>query len=534
MVTAIRLGRPQKDPVSPLGALVAEKMEMREIPLPELAARLRVSRATLWRFLHGKTEFSRRITIETLSFALGLEAEERVAFICACAKYLKYSEMIPTEASDSPGASGSKLGDGDAKYEQYLQTGEEASPAERFGSFIKQHMRGKGMSQSRLAGILSVAPSTISRLTRGRLGTTHAVDAQLICNVLDLTEMDRRTFFMLAAQACLLPIVHRACPEYLRFHPFERSIGWSLEEIEAEIVRLRERRNHGEVAVVYQLAGELFDKLFNSSVPVTRVARSPELAHIKLLVGFEFCEAQAVHLGWYARTGTMIQTLNRMENEVLLQFPPKVFASEHNHLLNLRGPLYYKIPHQTHVADTYLESIGELTRALDSLMSLHYEPTLRVELLRNRAHAYLLHGHENERKWRADLEVARNVAAAISTDERETFQALVEYSWGEGFRQLEYQSNIAPYARTLYMNEATRLLSQSGAIFHQHHRWEGYALLADIAEAHCVSWQDADEGLRRLDRLRSAAQQFYPSLLAKIERIATVAVRQKQISARTS
>jgi transcriptional regulator with XRE-family HTH domain len=388
-------------------------------------------------------------------------------------------------------------------------------------------MQAKGMSQCRLAHILSVAPSTISRLTRGKLGTTHKVDARLICNVLDLTEMDRRTFFTLAAQACVLPLAFRACPEHLRFHPFERSIGRSLEEIEDEIALLRERRNRGEVAVVYQLAGELFDKLFNSSVPATRVAKSPELAHAKLLVGFELCEVQAAHLGWYARTDTMIRTLNRIEKEVLLQFPPKVFASEHNRLLNLRGPLYYKLPCRTNIADSYLESIDELTTALNNLMSLHYEPTLRVELLRNRAHAYLLHGPENERKWRADLDAARHVAAAISTDERENFQALVEYSWGEGYRKLEYRSGIPSYARKLYMNEAIRLLSQSGAIFQQHYRWKGYALLAEIAEAHCVVWQDADEALLRLDHLRTVAQQFYPALLAKIERIATVAEREK-------
>lgn len=539
MAHASHSGRPRKGPTSPLGALVAEQMDAKGISIQGFAVRLRVSRATVWRFLNGRAGFSRRITVETLCQALMLVEEEQAAFMRASARYIEHAEIahgavqsVGTSGREAyeayAGCAGSKASDDDSQSLGRAHVHAEVSPALRFGQFVRDRMDTKGLSQSVLAHTLKVAPSTISRLTRGKLATTHAVDADTMCRALDLNEMDRRTFFVLAAQACLLPIVYRASPIQLRFQSFEQSLGLSLASIEQEMVTLRERRNNGEVAAVYQRAEELFELLFNRPLPVTQITRTPEIARAKLMVGFEFCEAQAAHLDWYLRIPKMIQTLDRMESDVVLRFPSRVFAAEHGHLLNLRGPLFYKRLNQKGLSDSYQESIGELSYALESQRSWYDEPTLHVELLRNRAHAYLLQG--DERKWRADLDVARNVARGMHNEERETFQALVEYSWGEGFTRLAYRRDIPLQMRRSYLQTALNMLSESEAVFHRHHRWQGYALLAQIAGAQCLILQDVDEALRRSECSRAAAQQFYPSLLAKIARTtsAAAAVRQKQ------
>lgn len=519
-----RPGRPRKNPASSLGVLIVEQMDMREISGPTLARRLNISRATLWRFLNGKGESSRRITVESLCRALELAGEERAAFVRACARYVgnaSQRENDNAEAEKTSGAVGGGTSDHDG------------SPLLKFGRFLEACLHTKGVSQSWLARQLKVAPSTISRLTRGKLATTHAVDVDSMCHALALDVMDRRAFLALAAEASLLPIVYRGAPAQLHFRPLERFIGQSFADVEREVGELRESRNRGEVAESFRRAKGLFEAMFDAPVATTRVARSPEFARAKLQVGFEYCEAQAAYLGWYARVPMMIETLSRMEREVISQFPTIVFASEHGHLLNLRGPLYYKRPNASLMPDRFGESIRELTQALDNMRWDYSEPTLQVELLRNRAHAHLLRGEIGDiRKWQDDLEMARRVASGIQGHERETFQALVEYSWGEGYRRLATERDRYLPDRKHYASKALNVLPAGVAVFHRHHYWEGYELLARIAEAQSLVLSDANEALRRLDALRATADVFYPSLLAKIDRAAVVALHHIQVGFR--
>lgn len=521
-------GRPRKKPTYPLGVLIVEQMDMRGISVLTLAGRLNISRATLWRFLQGKEEFSRRITVEALCRALELTGDERAAFVRACARYVENASQgehgIATDEETAGAGAGAAHG---------VASDHDGSPLLRFGHFLDVRLRAMGVSQSDLAKQLKVAPSTISRLTRGKLATTHKVDVDSMCRALGLDVMDRRAFLALAAEASLLPIVYRNAPAQLHFHPLERFIGRPFEDVEREVGELRERRNRGEVAESYRRAKELFEALFDAPVSSSRVAQSPEFARAKLQVAFEYCEAQAAHLGWYARVPMMIETLTRMEMEVISQFPTNVFASEYGHLFNLRGPLFYKRPNASAMPDRFGETIRELTRALDNMRRDYSEPTLQVELLRNRAHAHLLRGElrgemVDIRKWQDDLEMARRVASGIQGHAGETFQALVEYSWGEGYKRLATQRDRYLPDRKRYASKALNVLPAGAAVFHRHHYWEGYELLARIAEAQSLMLYDADESLRRLDALRATADVFYPSLLAKIDRAATVALRHKQ------
>lgn len=508
-------GRPRKKPTSPLGILIAEQMDRQGISESTLIRRLNISRATLWRLLQGKGESSRRITVEALCRALNLTGDERAAFAQACARSVGNASQGEQRLADAGETREAAGGDG--------------SSLLKFGRFLETRLRSMGRSQSWLARQLKVAPSTISRLARGKLATTHKVDVDSMCRALELDVMDRRAFLALAAEASLLPIVYRVAPAQLHFRPLERFVGQSFGDVEREVGELRESRNRGEVAASYRRAKVLFEALFDAPVSTSRVARSPEYARAKLQVGFEYCEAQAAHLGWYARVPMMIETLTRMEKEVISQFPTKVFASELGHVLNLRGPLHYKRPNASLMADRFGESIRELTRALENMRWDYHEPTLQVELLRNRAHAYLLRGEVGDiQKWQDDLEMARRVASGIQDYQGETFQALVEYSWGEGYKRLATLRGLYLPDRKRYASRALNVLPAGAAVFHRHHYWEGYELLARIAEAQSLMLYDADEALRRLDALRATADIFYPSLLAKIDRAATVAHRHKQ------
>ncbi len=524
-----RLGRPRKNPETPLGALIVNRMDARGISGPMLAKRLNISRATLWRFLNGKEETSRRITIESLCRALDLIGHEQSAFVQACASFIKGGGRIE---DDAPGAeeTGRAANVLDDSYMGSAHPDDDSAPTLKFGRFLGACLQAKGSSQSWLASQLNVAPSTISRLARGKLATTHAVDVDSMCHALELNVMDRRTFLALAAEASLLPIVYRATPVQLRFRPLEQSIGQSLEQVEHAVSELRERRNQGDVAASYRDAKALFEALFETPIAAPRLMKSPEFARAKLLVGFEYCEAQGAYLGWYNRVPMMIETLTRMETEVILYFPPKVFASEYGHLFNLRGPLYYKQRDASPVADQFGECIAELTRALENLRWYFSEHALQVELLRNRAHAYLLQG--NTQAWKVDLEMARHVASGIQGHERETFQALVEYSWGEGYKRLASWRALTTQERRFYANKALHALPEGAAVFQRHHNWEGYELLARIGEAQSLILYDADEALRRVELLRANAAVFYPSLLAKIDRVASAAERHKQATFR--
>lgn len=523
MTHTTRPGRPRKAPTSPLGALIARKMDARGISAQTLAARLAISRATLWRLMSGVEASSRRVTGESLCRALELTGVEQSAFMRECARYVTSPTFLAGDLPDRRTAGAAAHG-ADSSQLHTPEVGAEDTPRLRFGRFLRACLRAKGVSQSWLARQIKVAPSTISRLARGKLATTHRVEAEAICRALDLNAMDRRAFFALAAEAYLMPLAVRTALVQLRFRALEQRAGVSLEEVESEVVKLRARRNQGDVKVSYRRAKALFEAMFQSHTPITRLIRSPELARAKLLVGFEYCEAQAAYLNWYSRVPHMIATLNTMESEVIVYFPPSAFASERGHLLNLRGPLYYKRPDRYYTTDGLDETISELTHALIGIRT--DAPSLWVELLRNRAHAYLL--HDNVQAWQDDLQTARRVASGIQGHERERWQALVEYSWGEGYKRLANWRALQRDTRQRYVEKALHALLEGEAVFHRYHAWQGYELLARIAQAQCLILQDADEALRRVEALRAAAEGFYPSLLAKIDSATAAALRYRQ------
>lgn len=520
MAEATRKGRRRKPSSSSLGALVMSRMDALHMPTEVFARRLGVSRTTVWRLLQGKTAFSNRVTLADLCRSLEFEGSERRAFVQAYERERLGHSRAHRGAKRrlAPGA-------GTGTDEVRPAEGATATPPARFGAFLAARIARAGLSHHQFAQAVGVAPSTLSRVLRGKIRMTHTLDVRAIAHILELDRTDRRLLGELAMDAGVIALGVSAAPPNLPFLGLERSLGRTLDDIDREVISLRERRNRGEVAVAYGEARALFSRLFDYPLPVTTMVKSPELARVKLRVGFEHCEAQAAALRWYERAVEMKRTLDRMEADVLRHFPPRELASEYGHLVNLRAPLLREQPAASHgAAGGPDESIWQFTWAFESLMPWIVEPTLKVELLRNRAHTYLLRrGDGDLARWRTDLTTAASVAAAIRGPDREAFRALVEYSWGEGYKRLAYALGLTPRQRAQHVRQAMDALAAGNAEFRTRPQWQGYSLLARIAAAQCVAWQDLDEALRQGEQLRADALRTYPALAQKVDRTMSLA-----------
>jgi hypothetical protein len=106
-------------------------------------------------------------------------------------------------------------------------------------------------------------------------------------------------------------------------------------------------------------------------------------------------------------------------------------------------------------------------------------------------------------------------------------QALIVYSWSEGYKRLASQPHLLSRARQQYLQEAQCAVRTGEAVFQRSLPWRGYALLARIAEAQCLVWSEPEEALARAKELRTEAQTVYPALMVKIDRAAEAARRRQ-------
>lgn len=504
-----RRGRPVKTPLTAIGALIAEHLDSANLTLAQFAARLGVSRTTVWRLLHARTSVSYSVSVDEICRALALSGEDEDAFIrayLACLNRSATPEITGRRPSELPAAPN------------------EISAREQLRVFLREQRRQRKLTFATLARELGVEPSTLVRLLRGEVRRTHAFTADHVITSLQLEGIARRRFLQLATEVGLFAVSSGFPVAAGHFLSLERAIG-TLDEIVQEVISLRGRRNHGEVAPAAERTRILFERLYDHTSLTLSQRQSPELAHVRLLVGFENAEAQAASLPWYERAASMIVTLDRMEREVLSAFPPNQFPSEYGHLSNLRAPQYRSSRNDAHTALVYGEDIEELTRAVKHYnFYLHRrEPSLYVELLRNRAHLYLLSG--DQRRWCADLEAAERVADSMPGVEGEQFRALVTYSWGEGYKRSATALGVSMRDRQRLSRTGIDFLQRGRAEFARHPHWDGYALLADIAEAQCLTWLDADAAIYATTTLSETAQRQYPALVQKVTRARHLALR---------
>jgi transcriptional regulator with XRE-family HTH domain len=521
-VGSSRRGRHAKEPLTATGALIVARLNEANLSTAQFATRLGVSRTTVWRLLQGRTSVSYSVSIGDICRALALSGEDEAAFVHAYIASLgqpatrgRATATAPTRASAS-----------DAMYHpaETPTDSNERAARERLRVFLRERRKERQLTFAALAERLDIKPSTLVRLLRGEVQRTHAFSADRVIASLRLEGMARRQFLTLAAEAGLFAVSFGFPTAVGRFLSLEREMG-TLDDIEREVIALRERRNRGEVLPAAERARILFERLYDHTPLTSSQRQSPELAHVRLLVGFEYAEAQAASVPWYERAASMIGTLNRMEREVLLQFPPKQFPSEYGHVINLRAPQYRSSRDADHKELIFGEDMRELTRAIEDYRRYldRREPSLYVELLRNRAHLYLLSG--DQAKWRADLEAAERVASSMSGAEGEQFRALVIYSWGEGYKRSAIAPGISARERQRLSLKGIEWLRRGRDVFERHVNWEGYALLAGIAEAQCLTWLDADAAIGATDALTETARLQYPALVQKVARARRLALR---------
>lgn len=508
-----REGRPIHYPAWAPGRLIVEQLDALALPMHEFARRLGISRGTAWRFLHGKVGFSNRITMGDICRALELSGDRQVAFLRAYKASIQARDHPETHIG-KPAPAPQRPSINPATAAQASETG---TTSAALATFLRERIAGRGLSCALFARTLGVAPSTISRLLRGKIARTHVLGYQAIARALELDGTDRQTFLKLARDAGIFALPSGA-PARLSFTPLEQSLGAPLEALEAQLVQLRGRREGGDIASVHEYVHRLFVQLFDTPAPTGHLLKSPELARLKLQVGFELCQTQAAILPWYERVTSMLNTLDRMQIDVLqyFPFPPRQFLSEYGHIVNLRAPLYRELPRSQAGRTPFDEGLGQFNWALEVIMPGLHEPTLHIEMLRNRAHLHVLKG--DIRGWRHDLMLAERIAATVAAGERDMWEALVTYSWGEGYKRLANRVDLFPMQRREYRRHALDALRPSSKTFDGATAWAGYALLARIAEVQCLLPLDRDEATRRATQLRLQAQRVYPALVQKIDR----------------
>lgn len=500
-------GRPMHTPASEPGRFIARRLQELGLAQGDFAARLCVSRTTIWRMLHGKTAYTTRPALGALCDALELTSAQRTALM-RLSGASDQSPAATTGAAPHPSATASS-GLGSPEPDQMAS-------AQQLRAFLKRQLKLAHMTSTSFAAQLGVTTSTVTRLLNGDAASTHRIRPQRVAAVLHLEGYDRRTFLWIAFQAGLFAVTPQAPRPRGPMAQLERRLGLALDQVAPAVAALAVRRDRGEVADVYRQTRQLFVRLFDDVTPTLR--RSAEVAQARLRVGFAYCEALAAALPWYQREAQMIAVLDRMQQEVVQYFPPTIFASEYGHIVNLRAPLYRTVDRGRPPRGEYQACIAELTDGLEHSISPRAEPTLHIELLRNRAHTYLY--DRDSSRWRQDLEVAERLANGLRGEEGDQFRALVTYSWGEGYTHLVRQPDLVAALRRRYVQEALALLATAEPIFRRYPPWQGYALLAGIARAECLVSSAPDEAARQLRVLHREAEQHYPALTAKIARVA--------------
>src|SRR5436305_14645490 len=99
---------------------------------------------------------------------------------------------------------------------------------------------------------------------------------------------------------------------------------------------------------------------------------------------------------------------------------------------------------------------------------------------------------------------------------------------GEGYKRLAFDNKhtLPVYIRACYAQKALDSFSRS---------WDAlkldsvaHYLVGQVSAAQCFIWIDPDEAIRQTYQIRDLAVQFYPSLLAKIDRTIYLAKLRRQ------
>ncbi len=151
-------------------------------------------------------------------------------------------------------------------------------------------------------------------------------------------------------------------------------------------------------------------------------------------------------------------------------------------------------------------------------------PYLKAALLRDSAHVRAVQGDETS--WSHAIEEALRHAAHVRDPDGERIYSLLKDTQGNGYKRLAYNPRLSlpESTRRKYAQLALDCFREAQASSVD--RWlidtsavvvDGHPLIVALSIAQCFVWIDPYKTLDLLERLRTKATRFLPSLLAKID-----------------
>jgi len=320
-----------------------------------------------------------------------------------------------------------------------------------------------------------------------------------------MKNMKRRDFLKLTRDASIcaliphtLKSVGAAAPRLMKY------AGVDLDQADYYVTELQSHFERGNMSHVLKEASRYFNILERAAFPVemTRATES------QMRFGMLFAQAQECMLPWYERATPAVNTYNHIETTVLPKLPLRSYPLYHAQLLARQAPLYREMGNLE-------KSLKHFGLALDHCLRHGSDSDLLVELCYSRAHVWAVTG--DERRWQADLNRAKEHAQKADPARSNNLFRLIMYTEGEGYKRLAYNMRLdLPLdRRRWYAAHAITCFQQSHM---EQSQWSGHAILSGVAEAQCLILMDADEAIRRSERLRVEAQRIYPAIVQKIDR----------------
>lgn len=285
-----------------------------------------------------------------------------------------------------------------------------------------------------------------------------------------------------------------------------------LELAESRIGDLQRELYQGKAPDVVKEAQQWYSKLTRAGLPET----DPYIAATQIRFGLLLGQAQEATLPWYQRCKAVIHAYNDVEERIILRFPLNRFQADYARLLALRAPMYREL-------GQFDESVAQFKDGLSYTERID-NPFLKAALLRDSAHLRAVQG--NETSWSYAIEEALRHAARVRGPDGERIYSLLKDTQGNGYKRLAYNPRIPlpestrrKYAqlaldcfREAQASSVSRWLTDTSAVV-----VDGHPLIAALSVAQCFVWIDPYKTLHLLEKLRTKATRFLPSLLAKID-----------------
>jgi transcriptional regulator with XRE-family HTH domain len=378
-----------------------------------------------------------------------------------------------------------------------------STPSTELGLCIQQHLDRLGITRTELAKRLHVSPSTVGRLLNGDTRVVQRVSVENICNALELNEIDRRVFLKLAGVASAGTFALATGAYVTRStQSQEKTIDLDLAEDHANTLqRLLDR---GDAQYVVESARRWYDRF-----SVKQPSRDIRLGVLQARFGILLGHAHEFVVPWYHRGQVAIQTYNAVESDVILRFDLKTMRKEYAILLARRAPLLREV-------GQYEESAAQFEDGIYWVKTVD-DPLVRADLFRSRMHISAVQG--DQMRWQRELEEARKDALFLDPGYQQEVFGLLDYVEGEGYKRFAYNTrmNFSIRMREAYAMQALQSFAQAAQSTSMCP--DTQKMLMQVSEAQCLVWIDPQEAFHQVEMLRFIAEQQFPALVEKIDRV---------------